>query len=103
MPEQISDSVFEIEMEQGSKIPHSDVISLLPFGILNPSVRSAEGTLAPWCNGNTPDFDSGIPGSSPGGATTHLFGECDLVADPAIIPWVRGLCVHDSFRAQTES
>ena len=29
--------------------------------------------FAPWCNGNTPDFGSDIPGSSPGGATNTIF------------------------------
>ena len=28
------------------------------------------GLFDPWCNGNTADFGSVIPGSNPGGSTT---------------------------------
>ncbi len=37
-------------------------------------------TVGVWCNGNTTDFDSVVPGSSPGMPAKHSgFGEMDII------------------------
>ena len=49
--------------------------------------------IVPWCNGNTGDFESLIPGSSPGGTTNFCLG--NLVAKvPALHADYRGFESH---------
>ena len=50
--------------------------------------------IAPWCNGNTSDFDSAVVGSSPAGAATEALGMETLYKSLLFKPGGRIRSVH---------